>query len=384
MAEFHEIGSSQFHEKATLTGSEKIQVSATEYVTLQAIANLYKEKGGFSEVVIANSSLVSGTSIKDTFWNLNTVANIQALVNKANAGELVPIALKINQGMGSNNVKTITGYMMRVVATSPAFTYRITALGSPGTDSEQSEVINITLGSTTGTVSNAWDVYLYKAPISPSMVLKGFAAGTIEDKNSLIISAVDTVLSAFKKLSNATGDGKIIVLGTNIGFGGIYLDTDYDLFSGFLFSVEEFGFYKVFERLIEDIEGKTNQELSEWMIAEGDFIPIPSQNSYQTPIKYQTQNTNFNAFGGYAYWYTGTVNPTITLHILWDGQQSTSSIVMPYNRTPTFMKSNSSDVIHLHQQLSEVAPTSGYKVYTIFCQVVGIVRHFFINVAPYN
>ena len=58
MAEFHEIGSSQFHEKATPTGLEKIQVSATEYVTLQAIANLYKEKekGGFSEVVIASAS----------------------------------------------------------------------------------------------------------------------------------------------------------------------------------------------------------------------------------------------------------------------------------------------------------------------------------------
>jgi hypothetical protein len=41
-------------------------------------------------------------------------------------------------------------------------------------------------------------------------------------------------------------------------------------------------------------------------------------------------------------------------------------------------------VIHMHQNAADVAPTSGYKVYTILCQVVGNVKHFFINVAPYN
>lgn len=44
MAEFHEIGSSQFTD-VTPTGEEKIQISASQRTTLQNIANL-APKGG--------------------------------------------------------------------------------------------------------------------------------------------------------------------------------------------------------------------------------------------------------------------------------------------------------------------------------------------------
>lgn len=52
MAEFHEIGSSQFTD-VTPTGEEKIQISASQRTTLQNIANLAPEKG-VKQVVVTN------------------------------------------------------------------------------------------------------------------------------------------------------------------------------------------------------------------------------------------------------------------------------------------------------------------------------------------
>lgn len=52
MAEFHEIGSSQFTD-VTPTGEEKIQISASQRTTLQNIANLAPEKG-VKPVVVTN------------------------------------------------------------------------------------------------------------------------------------------------------------------------------------------------------------------------------------------------------------------------------------------------------------------------------------------
>lgn len=52
MAEFHEIGSSQFTD-VTPTGKEKIQISASQRTTLQNIANLAPEKG-VKQVVVTN------------------------------------------------------------------------------------------------------------------------------------------------------------------------------------------------------------------------------------------------------------------------------------------------------------------------------------------
>lgn len=52
MAEFHEIGSSQFTD-VTPTGEEKIQISASQRTTLQNIANLAPEKG-VKQVIVTN------------------------------------------------------------------------------------------------------------------------------------------------------------------------------------------------------------------------------------------------------------------------------------------------------------------------------------------
>lgn len=92
-----------------------------------------------------------------------------------------------------------------------------------------------------------------------------------------------------------------------------------------------------------------------------------------------------NLRGKDSLWYTGSSNPTLTLlEHTFNSLDPTASFICAYNITPTFKKQNSTSVIHMHQNAADVAPTSGYKVYTILCQVVGSVKHFFINVAPYN
>lgn len=53
MAEFHEIGSSQFTD-VTPTGEEKIQISASQRTTLQNIANLAPAAKGVRQVVVTN------------------------------------------------------------------------------------------------------------------------------------------------------------------------------------------------------------------------------------------------------------------------------------------------------------------------------------------
>lgn len=92
-----------------------------------------------------------------------------------------------------------------------------------------------------------------------------------------------------------------------------------------------------------------------------------------------------NLRGKESLWYTGSGNPTLTLQeSSFDDLTPTASFICAYNITPTFSKQNSTSVIHMHQNAADVAPTSGYKVYTILYQLVGSVKHFFINVAPYN
>ena len=92
-----------------------------------------------------------------------------------------------------------------------------------------------------------------------------------------------------------------------------------------------------------------------------------------------------NLRGKESLWYTGSSNPALTiLESTFNDLAPTASFICVYNITPTFKKQNSLSVIHMHQNAADVAPTSGYKVYTILCQMMGNAKHFFINVAPYN
>ena len=78
MAEFHEIGSSQFTD-VTPTGEEKIQISASQRTTLQNIANLAPEKG-VKQVVV--------TSFQTNTWKLSDGGNV-SFQTDIKVGEIV-------------------------------------------------------------------------------------------------------------------------------------------------------------------------------------------------------------------------------------------------------------------------------------------------------
>ena len=78
MAEFHEIGSSQFTD-VTPTGEEKIQISASQRTTLQNIANLAPAKG-VKQVVVTN--------FQTNTWTLSDGESVSFL-NDIKDGEIV-------------------------------------------------------------------------------------------------------------------------------------------------------------------------------------------------------------------------------------------------------------------------------------------------------
>lgn len=78
MAEFHEIGSSQFTDVIP-TGEEKIQISASQRTTLQNIANLATEKG-VKQVVVTN--------FQTNTWKLSDGGNVSYLTD-IKVGEIV-------------------------------------------------------------------------------------------------------------------------------------------------------------------------------------------------------------------------------------------------------------------------------------------------------
>lgn len=78
MAEFHEIGSSQFTD-VTPTGKEKIQISASQRTTLQNIANLAPEKG-VKQVVVTN--------FQTNTWKLRDGGNV-SFPTDIKVGEIV-------------------------------------------------------------------------------------------------------------------------------------------------------------------------------------------------------------------------------------------------------------------------------------------------------
>lgn len=78
MAEFHEIGSSQFTD-VTPTGEEKIQISASQRTTLQNIANLAPAKG-VKQVVV--------TSFQTNTWKLSDGGSVNFIMD-IKVGEIV-------------------------------------------------------------------------------------------------------------------------------------------------------------------------------------------------------------------------------------------------------------------------------------------------------
>lgn len=368
MAEFHEIGSSQFTD-VTPTGTEQIQISATQKTTLQKIANLFKGKADPNNLVITDfndsapfSDGTQNTKVKFFVANAATVVN-----GPSNTGITSGNYYGIAIATGLMPIVGQVEYLLWVQGKKTLFRgYKVYISGNVSTGSGWEEVSGS--GSLSDLKISGWsDITKY---------------GDVQDP---YIQNGDTLVDALRKLQWMTGNNTVKTLGDSSGIGMIWWngDTQNDLFTAFYLQIETHEIYFLFEGTFSDLgDQATEDQIIGYIINEGSAVYIGT-----TPLINYVSGTNvaMNLRGKDSLWYTGSSNPTLTLlEHTFDSLDPTASFICAYNITPTFKKQNSTSVIHMHQNAADVAPTSGYKVYTILCQVVGSVKHFFINVAPYN
>jgi hypothetical protein len=368
MAEFHEIGSSQFTD-VTPTGTEQIQISATQKTTLQKIANLFKGKADPNNLVITDfndsapfSDGTENTKVKFFVANAATVVNGPSNTG-ITSGNYYGIAIATGLMPTIGRVE----YLLWVQGKKTLFRgYKVYISGKVSTDSGWKEVSGD--GSLSDLVIPSWSNIIRYGDVQDPYIQNG-----------------DTLVDALRKLQWMTGNNTVKTFGDSSGIGMIRWDgdTQNDLFTAFYLMIETHEIYFLSEAHFSDLgDQATEDQIISYITNEGNavYIGTTSLIGYTSSI-----NVVRNLRGKESLWYTGSSNPTLTLlEYTFNDLAPTASLICAYNITPTFSKQNSTSVIHMHQNAADVAPTSGYKVYTILCQVVGSVKHFFINVAPYN
>lgn len=372
MAEFHEIGSSQFTD-VTPTGTEQIQISATQKTTLQKIANLFKGKADPNNLVITDFN--DSTPFSDGTQNTKVkffVANAATVVNGPS-----------NTGITSGNyygIAIATGLMPTVGRVE----YLLWVQGKKTLFRGYKVYISDKVDST----QSGWEEVSGGGSLS-DLKISGWSDITkYGDVQDPYIQNGDTLVDALRKLQWMTGNNTVKTFGDSSGIGMIWWDgdTQNDFFTAFYLSMETHEIYFLFNGTFSDLGDHTIEaQIIDYIIKEGGaaYIGPTSLISYVSGT-----NVAMDLRGKDSLWYTGLSNPTLTLlEHTFDDLSPTASFICAYKITPTFKKQDSKSVvsvIHMHQNAADVAPTSGYKVYTLLCQVVGSVKHFFINVAPYN
>jgi hypothetical protein len=369
MAEFHEIGSSQFTD-VTPTGTEQIQISATQKTTLQKIANLFKGKADPNNLVITDFN--DSAPFSDGTQNTKVkffVANAATVVNGPS-----------NTGITSGNyygIAIATGLMPTIGRVE----YLLWVQGKKTLFRGYKVYISGKVSST----QSGWEEVSGGGSLSDLRISGWLDITKYGDVQDPYIQNGDTLVDALRKLQWMTGNNTVKTLGDSSGIGMMRWDgdTQNDLFTAFYLMIETQEIYFLFEASFSDLgEHATEEQIISYIINEGSRVYIGT-----TSLIEYTSGTNQarNLRSRESLWYTGSGNPTLTLlESSFNELAPTASLICAYNITPTIEKQNGTSVIHMHQNAADVAPTSGYKVYTILCQVVGSVKHFFINVAPYN
>lgn len=367
MAEFYEIGSSQFTD-VTPTGTEQIQISATQKTTLQKIANLFKGKADPNNLVITDFN--DSTPFSDGTQNTKVkffVADAATVVNgPSNTGITDGSYYGIAIATGLMPTLGRVEYLLWVQGKKTLFRgHKVYISGKVSTGSGWKEVSG---GSLSDQMISSWsDIIRY---------------GDVQDP---YIQNGDTLVDALRKLQWMTGNNTVKTFGDSSGIGMMWWDgdTQNDLFTAFYLMIETHEIYFLFNGTFSDLgDYATEDQIIRYIIENGGAVYIGT-----TPLINYVSGTNVDMYlrGKDSLWYTGSSNPTLTLlEHTFDELDPTASFICAYNITPTFKNQNSESVIHMHQNAADVAPTSGYKVYTILCQIVGSVKRFFINVAPYN
>lgn len=383
MAEFHEIGSSQFTE-VTPAGTEQIQISATQKTTLRKIANLFKAMSaaltGFTPLGKGAPSINSSSTILQAF---------QALY----------------QLVGSAKVKILgnNGSTPGFVSWSGTTCYGILF----DTAGEQVYIRNSwTISNPSGQTDAQWI-----ADIKAGKAIKFGGSGSIADlkisgwsditkyadvQDPYIING-DTLIDALRKLQWMTGNNTIKTFGNASGVGMMWWDGDaqYDSFTAFYFEIETRKLYIIFKDNFSELGAQaTNDKIISYIKLNGPSIYIGD--NYQGPMTYTNLSSgSLTLEGSSSVWYTGSTPPTVTVNgISFNHKSPTACFICPYNITPNFKAlSNTNTILHLPNS-STASPNSGYRVYTLYCQKVSpttqtrivdrTISHIFINLDWYK
>lgn len=384
MAEFHEIGSSQFTE-VTPAGTEQIQISATQKTTLQKIANLFKAMSaaltGFTPLGKGSPSINSSSTILQAF---------QALY----------------QLVGSAKVKILgnNGSTPGFVSWSGTTCYGILF----DTAGEKVYIRNSwTISNPSGQTDDQWI-----AAIKAGKAIKFGGSGSIADlkisgwssitkyadvKDPYIING-DTLTDALRKLQWMTGNNTIKTFGNASGVGMMWWDGDAqaDFFTAFYFEIETCSLYVIFKDNLSGLGAQaTESQIISYLKSNGYHIYIGDNYlDYLTYIDLSSGSLTLK--GSSSVWYTGSTHPAVTINgSSFNRKNPTAYFICPYNIIPSFKPlANTNTILHLHQNLSSMSPTSGYRVYTMYCQKVSPISqtkivdntksHIFINVEMYK
>ena len=384
MAEFHEIGSSQFTE-VTPAGTEQIQISATQKTTLQKIANLFKAMSaaltGFTPLGKGAPSINSSSTILQAFQALYQLVGSAKVKILGNNGS--------TPGFVSWSGTTCYGILFDTAGEQVYIRDRWT-ISNPSEKTDAQWIADIKAGKAIkfgGSVSIA------------DLVISGWSDITkYADVQDPYIINGDTLIDALRKLQWMTGNNTIKTFGNASGVGMMWWDgyAQVDLFTAFYFEIETRKLYIIFKDNFSELGAQaTNDQIIRYMKSNGSSIYIGD--NYPAPMTYTNHSSGSLTIGGSSsVWYTGNTIPTVMVNGREFGEKRpTACFICPYNITPNFIPlSNTNTILHLPNTSTE-STISGYKVYTLYChKVLNLSKntriayndknHIFISVVQYN
>lgn len=379
MAEFHEIGSSQFTE-VTPAGTEQIQISATQKTTLRKIANLFKAMSaaltGFTPLGKGAPSINSSSTILQAFQALYQLVGSAKVKILGNNGS--------TPGFVSWSGTTCYGILFDT-AGEQVYIRNSWTISKPSEQTDDQWIAAIKAGKAIKFGGSGGSI--------ADLKISGWSDITkYDDVQDPYISNGDTLIDALRKLQWMTGNNTIKTFGNVSGVGMMWWDGDaqMDLFTAFYFKIETRKLYIIFKDNFSELGAQaTNDQIISYIIYNGTSIYI--DDNYRDPMTYTNLSLgSLTLQGSSSVWYTGSAHPTITVDGgSFDRKGPTACFICPYNIIPNF-KSLSNTVLHLPNNPPSMSPTSGYRVYTLYCQNVSpiskiskitgqIKSHIFIN-----
>lgn len=384
MAEFHEIGSSQFTE-VTPAGTEQIQISATQKTTLLKIANLFKAMSaaltGFTPLGKGAPSINSRSTILQAFQALYQLVGSAKVKILGNNGS--------TPGFVSWSGTTCYGILFDT-AGEQVYIRNSWTISNPSEQTDDQWIANIKAGKAikfggSGSIADlkisGWSDITKYADVQDPYITNG-----------------DTLIDALRKLQWMTGNNTIKTFGNASGVGMMWWDGDaqYDSFTAFYFEIETRKLYIIFKGNFSKLGAQaTNDKIISYLKFNGSSIYI--DDNYQDPMTYtHLSSGSLILEGRSSVWYTGSTPPTVTVNgSSFNGKSPTACFICPYNITPNFRSlPDTNTILHL-QNSSTASPVSGYRVYTLYCQKVSPTTqtrivvdntksHIFINLAWYK